>query len=134
MRLVRQNDIVIENTSGSDITVNSISITGTDFTISEDCGATIPAGGSCTISVTGENQADETLTISLNGTARQVPVSMGAIAEATPAPDPTPEPAPAPTPIVLARLLRLLHLQNLPLLGFQVQFHRGHGQPLVLIR
>jgi hypothetical protein len=92
------NDIVIENTSGSDITVDSISITGTDFTISENCGATIPAGGSCTISVTGENQADETLTISLNGTARQVPVSMGAIAEATPAPDPAPSPTPSPSP------------------------------------
>jgi len=78
--------------------VDSISITGTDFTISEDCGATIPAGGSCTISVTGENQADETLTISLNGTSRQVPVSMGAIAEATPAPDADPAPTPAPSP------------------------------------
>jgi len=92
------NDIVIENTSGSDITVDSISITGTDFTISEDCGATIPAGASCTISVTGENQADETLTISLNGTARQVPVSMGAIAESTPAPSPAPAPSPSPAP------------------------------------
>ena len=76
--------IVLTNTSGSPVSVDSISISGTSFVVSHDCGVSIPANSSCTLSISGNTQADETLSIVLGGVSKSVPVSLGAIAATRP--------------------------------------------------
>lgn len=77
--------ITINNTSSSPLSVDSISISGSSFTVSHTCGALIAPGGSCVISVNGSTQGDETLSIVLGGTVRAIPVSLGSIAAQQPA-------------------------------------------------
>lgn len=95
--------ITLANTSSTALSVDNISITGTAFNVSHNCGSSIPANGSCTVSINGSSQASETLTITLGGASRVVPVSLGAIAVTRPpettSPSPTvPEPTPTTTP------------------------------------
>jgi LPXTG-motif cell wall-anchored protein len=76
--------ITLNNTSSNPLSVDSISITGSAFTISHTCGTSIAPGGSCVVSINGTNQADETLSIVLGGTRRTIPVSLGSVAALQP--------------------------------------------------
>jgi LPXTG-motif cell wall-anchored protein len=76
--------IILNNTSSNPLSVDSISITGSAFTISHTCGTSIAPGGSCVVSINGTNQADETLSIVLGGTRRTIPVSLGSVAALQP--------------------------------------------------
>ena len=51
--------VVLHNTGSAPLTISSISPSG-DFTETNDCGSSVPAGGSCTITVTFTPQADGT--------------------------------------------------------------------------
>jgi LPXTG-motif cell wall-anchored protein len=82
--------ITLTNTSNSPLSVDNISISGNNFTVSHDCGLSIPANGSCIVSVSGSSQGSETLNITLGGTPRIIPVSLGAIASTRPAESTTP--------------------------------------------
>jgi len=76
--------IVLSNTSGSAVSVDSITISGTAFVVSHNCGTSIPANSSCRVTISGSAQADETLSITLGGVSKSVPVSLGAIAATRP--------------------------------------------------
>lgn len=76
--------IVLSNTSGSSVSVDAITISGTAFVVSHNCGTSIPANSSCTVLISGSAQADETLSITLGGVSKSVPVSLGAIAATRP--------------------------------------------------
>lgn len=76
--------ITLTNTSSLPLTVDNISITGTAFSVTHNCGSSIPANSSCTVSINGSSEASETLTITLGGTARAIPVTLGAIAATRP--------------------------------------------------
>jgi LPXTG-motif cell wall-anchored protein len=76
--------IVLSNTSGSPVSVDAITISGTAFVVSHNCGTSIPANSSCTVLISGSTQADETLSITLGGVSKSVPVSLGAIAATRP--------------------------------------------------
>jgi LPXTG-motif cell wall-anchored protein len=82
--------ITLTNTSNSPLSVDNISISGNNFTVSHDCGLSIPANGSCIVSVSGSSQGSETLNITLGGTPRIIPVSLGAIASTRPVESTTP--------------------------------------------
>lgn len=90
--------ITLTNTSSTALSVDNISITGTAFSVSHNCGSSIPANSSCVVSVSGSSQANETLTITLGGTARTIPVSLGAIAVARP-PETTSPPTTVSEPV-----------------------------------
>jgi hypothetical protein len=87
--------ITLTNTSSSPLSVDDISITGNIFTVSHNCGSFIPANGSCTVLINGSSQGNETLNITLNGTQRTIPVTLGAIAAARP-PEASTPPVTAP--------------------------------------
>jgi hypothetical protein len=76
--------ITISNTSSSALSVDSISITGSSFTVSHNCGISIAPGESCTVFVNGSSQANETLSITLGGTTKTIPVSLGSMAALQP--------------------------------------------------
>jgi LPXTG-motif cell wall-anchored protein len=82
--------ITLTNTSNSPLSVDNISITGNVFTVSHNCGSFIPANGSCTVLINGSSQGNETLNITLNGTQRTIPVTLGATAAARPPEESTP--------------------------------------------
>lgn len=87
--------ITLTNTSNTPLSVDNISISGNNFTVSHNCGSSIPANGSCTVSVSGLSQGNETLNITLGGTTRNIPVSLGPIAATRP-PETTVPPANVP--------------------------------------
>lgn len=76
--------ITLTNTSNSPLSVDSISITGSAFVLSHNCGTSIPPGSSCSVSISGSAEANETLSISIGGITRTVPVALGAAAAARP--------------------------------------------------
>jgi LPXTG-motif cell wall-anchored protein len=79
--------------------VDNISISGNNFSVSHDCGSLIPANGSCIVSVSGSSQGSETLNITLGGTPRIIPVSLGAIASTRPVESTTPSTTIPPTTV-----------------------------------
>ena len=70
--------VTLENVSASPVTVNTIS-GSTGFSVSHDCGASIAAGASCTVTVTfspsAAGAASGTLSLDLAGNARSVSLS-----------------------------------------------------------
>jgi LPXTG-motif cell wall-anchored protein len=92
--------ITLTNTSNTPLSVDNISISGSNFTVSHDCGSSIPANGSCVVSVSGSSQGSETLNITLGGTPRIIPVSLGAIASTRPVESTTPSTTVPPTTTV----------------------------------
>lgn len=89
--------ITLKNTSTRPMTVTSITLTGTAFTKTTTCKATIPAGGTCTVTVSGETEASELLTLVIGGITKKIPVSLGDLAESRPtATDVPPTKTPAP--------------------------------------
>jgi LPXTG-motif cell wall-anchored protein len=89
--------ITLTNTSNTPLSVDNISISGNNFTVSHSCGSSIPANGSCVVSVSGSSQGSETLNITLGGTPRIIPVSLGAIASTRPAESTPPNTIAPPT-------------------------------------
>ena len=97
--------ITLKNTSRSSMAVTSITLTGTAFTKATTCKATIPAGGTCTITLSGETEASELLTLVIGGITKKIPVSLGDIAGSRPTatevpPTKTPAPVSTATPTV----------------------------------
>jgi LPXTG-motif cell wall-anchored protein len=88
--------IILTNTSSNPLTVDNISITGSAFSVTHDCGLVIPANSSCTVALNGSSQASETLSITLGGTTRTVPVTLGALAAVRPPETPTTTTVPVP--------------------------------------
>ena len=76
--------ITLKNTSTRSMTVSSITLTGTAFTKKTTCKASIPAGGSCTITISGETEASELLTLVIGGITKKIPVSLGDLAGSRP--------------------------------------------------
>jgi hypothetical protein len=72
--------ITLKNTSRSSMAVTSITLTGTAFTRVTTCKASIPAGGTCTITISGETEASELLTLVIGGITKKIPVSLGELA------------------------------------------------------
>lgn len=81
--------ITINNTSSSPLSVDSVTITGSVFSVTHTCGTSISPGGSCVISINGSSQANETLSVVLGGTSRTIPVSLGSVAALQPPVVPT---------------------------------------------
>ena len=92
--------ITLKNTSRTSMTVTSITLSGTAFSKTTTCGRSIPAGGTCTITVSGETEASELLTLVIGGITKTIPVNLGDSASARPTATevpPTNTPAPAAT-------------------------------------
>jgi LPXTG-motif cell wall-anchored protein len=89
--------ITLTNTSNTPLSVDNISISGNNFAVSHNCGSSIPANGSCVVSVSSSSQGSETLNITLGGTPRIIPVSLGAIASTRPAESTPPNTIAPPT-------------------------------------
>lgn len=70
--------VTLTNVSGSPIALNSLSTSG-DFSQSDNCGGTIAAGSSCTVTVTfsptSTGAASGVLSMNLGGSARQLSLS-----------------------------------------------------------
>ena len=81
--------ITINNTSSNPLSVDSIGITGNIFTVTHTCGLSIAPGSSCVISINGSSQGDETLSITLGGISRAIPVSLGSVAALQPSATPS---------------------------------------------
>jgi hypothetical protein len=72
--------ITLKNTSTSPMTVSSITLNGTAFTKATTCKATISAGRSCTVTISGNTVASELLTVVIGGITKIIPVNLGVIA------------------------------------------------------
>lgn len=92
--------ITLTNSTSNPITVDNISVTGTSFTVSHNCGASIAPGSSCQVVLSGSQQGNEILDITLSGVSRTIPVTMGQIAAAQP-PETTTTLAPSTTTTTL---------------------------------
>ncbi|MEJ7600806.1 MAG: hypothetical protein WKG01_23075 [Kofleriaceae bacterium] len=78
-QIVRSSITVANPSPGQPAPIDSIVITGTDFTMSTTCGATLPAAGVCAITVDLTPAAltayDGTITVTSAGMARDIPLS-----------------------------------------------------------
>ena len=89
--------ITLKNTSRTAMAVTSITLSGTVFTKTTTCKTSIPAGGTCTITISGETEGSELLTLVIGGITKNIPVNLGDSASARPtATDIPPTKTPAP--------------------------------------
>ena len=95
--------ITLKNTSTSPMTVSSITLNGTAFTKAATCKATIPAGVSCTVTISGKTIASELLTVVIGGITKIIPVNLGVIAGSRPTATVVPLLTPSPIPFLMQK-------------------------------
>jgi len=76
-RIGETQTVVITNSSSSTVNLDSISMSGSQFTMSHNCGASLAAGASCTVSISGSRKASEILSIVSGAVTKRVPVTLG---------------------------------------------------------
>ena len=88
-----QPQILLTNTSSTSMSITSIVISGTAFTLSNTCGTSLAAGASCIVTVSGTTVASEILTITVSvGTSivKKIPINLGESAALRPTATPVP--------------------------------------------